>query len=153
MTDRKLAWLVFLSVAVIVFAALCIFLTTGEMQAATNKRSVGQKDRCRGIEFVSGERVSVKKDGSLVLELDPFNQEGQEQHFSISLKNNNNMRAHICVVVELNEEYFDANYTERFSIKPGDTAVFSIDLILIKMPEEKTSAIFNVQLKAEYYGA
>jgi hypothetical protein len=102
------------------------------------------------LEFVSGNNVTYGPNQELKLDFEIFEKVGQEQTFSMTLKNNSNLKALSNIKIKYPTDYFELNYQPKFEVQPGETKTYTFSIILVEVPTEDIECNCTLKMDTTY---
>lgn len=136
----KLRLLVGLSVIVICAA---LFLVWAWHYKPMNLPNDGQ------LTLVDGENIIINDNG-YSLNLDTFSRVGETQKCVFVFENQNSAQSHTYVTATYNEQYFDFDYEETFTIDSNKQTEFVVHITLIDYPDTDDSLPLSINFNTSY---
>jgi hypothetical protein len=104
----------------------------------------------KGLVLSQGLNTKVDGKGNIALQMKPFKEVGEKQSFIIYVHNPDESIANVVPQVVFDRNYFEANFSEQFSIEPHGQYSFLLEITLHTLPSESTPFSFALDFVTSY---
>lgn len=101
------------------------------------------------LTLVDGENIIIDDNG-YSLDLDTFSRVGETQKCVFVFENQNSAQSHTYVTATYNEQYFDFDYEETFTIDSNQQKEFVVYITLIDYPDTDDSLPLSINFNTSY---